>query len=108
MKDLINVNCFPAKQQLAFSSNDKSSICSNRGKYVELLHTLAAKDERLARHLETSAVFSGSNIIQNDFIAAIGDVVRYDIKEISAVYFTSFLIWNRLCTYVCVTNYDMG
>jgi len=30
-------------------------------------------------------VFSGfSNIIQNDLIAAIGDVVRYDIKEISA------------------------
>jgi len=48
---------------------------------VELLHTLAAKDERLARHLETSTVFSGfSNIIQSDLIAAIGDVVRYDIK----------------------------
>jgi len=40
---------------------------------VELLHTLAAKDERLARHLEKSAGFSGfSNIIQNDLIAAIG------------------------------------
>jgi len=52
---------------------------------VELLHTLAAKDERLARHLETSSVYSGfSNIIKNDLIAAIGDVVRYDIKEISA------------------------
>ena len=44
---------------------------------MELLHTLAAKDERLARHLETSIVFSGfSNMIQNDLIAAIGDVVR--------------------------------
>ena len=30
-------------------------------------------------------MFSGfSNIIQNDLIAAIGDVVRYDMKEISA------------------------
>jgi len=30
-------------------------------------------------------VFSGfSNIIQKDLIAAIGDVVKYDIKEISA------------------------
>jgi len=30
-------------------------------------------------------VFSGfSNIIQNDLITAIGDVVRYAIKEISA------------------------
>ena len=85
LKDLINVNCFPAKQQLAFCSNDERSISSNRGKYVEFLHTLAAKDDRLARHLETSAVFSGfSNIIQNDLIAAVDDVVRYDIKEISA------------------------
>ena len=63
------------------SSNDESSTSSYRGNYVELLHTLAAKDERLARHLETSTVFSGfSNIIQSDLIAAIGDVVRYDIK----------------------------
>jgi len=55
---------------------------------VELLHTLAAKGERLARHLETSTVFSGfSNIIQNDLIEAIGDVIRYDIKEISAAPF---------------------
>ena len=30
-------------------------------------------------------MFSGfSNVIQNDLIAAIGDVVRYDAKEISA------------------------
>jgi len=57
---------------------------------VELLHTLAAKDERLARHLETSTVFSGfSNIIQNDLVAALGDVVRYDIKEISAAPFAA-------------------
>jgi len=44
LKDLINVNFFPAKQQLAFCSNDESSISSNRGNYVELLHTLAEKD----------------------------------------------------------------
>jgi len=57
---------------------------------VELLHTLAAKDERLARHFETSTVFSGfSNIIQKDLIAAIGDVVRYDIKKISAAPFVA-------------------
>jgi len=32
-------------------------------------------------------VFSGfSNIIQNDLVAAIGDVVRYDMKEISAAH----------------------
>ena len=87
LKDLINVNCFPANQQLAFSSNDESSISSNRGNYVELLHTLAAKDERLARNLETTTAFSGfSNIIQNDLIAAIGDVFRYDVKEISAAH----------------------
>jgi len=59
---------------------------------VDLLHTLAAKDESLARHLETSrpTVFSGfSNIIQNDIIAAIGDVVRYGIKGISAAPFVA-------------------
>jgi len=50
LKDLIDVNCFPAKQQLAVCSNNESSISSNRGNYVELLHTLAAKDEKLARH----------------------------------------------------------
>ena len=57
---------------------------------MELLHTLAAKDERLARHLETSTVFSGfSNIIQNDLIAAIAGVVRCDTKEISAAPFVA-------------------
>ena len=90
LKDLINANCFPAKQQLAFCSNDESSISSNRGNYVELLHNLAAKDKRLSRHLETPTVFSGfSIIIQNDLIAAIGDIVRYDIKEISAAPFVA-------------------
>jgi len=35
-------------------------------------------------------VFSGfSNIIQNDLIAAIGDVVRYGIKEICAALFVA-------------------
>ena len=90
LKDLINVNYFPAKQQLTFCSNDESSISSTGGNYVELLYTLAAKDERLARYLETSTVFTGfSNIIQNDWIAAIGDVVRYDIKEISSAPFVA-------------------
>ena len=57
---------------------------------MELLHTLAAKDESFARHLERSTVFSGfSNTIQNDLIVAIGDVVRYDINEISAVPFVA-------------------
>jgi len=65
LKDLINVNCFPAKQQLAFCSNDESSISSNRGNYVELLHTLAAKDEKLATVTKTTSVFSDfSNVIQ--------------------------------------------
>jgi len=90
LKDLINVNCFLAKQQLAFLSNDESSTSSNRGSYVETLHTLAAKDERLARHLETSTVFCGfSNIIQNDLIEATGDVIRNDIQEISAAPFVA-------------------
>ena len=41
-------------------------------------------------NLETSTVFSVfSNIIQNDLIAAIDDVVRYNIKEISAALFVA-------------------
>ena len=88
LKDLINVNCFPAKQQLPLRSNDESST-SNRGNYVELLHTLAAKDERLSRHLETSTLFSGLSIMQDDLIEAIGDAIRYDIKEISAAPFVA-------------------
>jgi len=56
----LHVNCFPAKQQLAFCSNDESSISSHRGNYVELLHTLAAKGERLARHLEKLLRFLAS------------------------------------------------
>jgi len=60
------------------------------GNNVELLHTLAAKDKRLSRHLETSTVFSGIPIIiQNDLITTIGDLVRYDIKEISAAPFVA-------------------
>ena len=49
---------------------------------MELLHALSAKDEILARLLETSIVFSGfSHIVQNDLIEAIGDVIRYMIKR---------------------------
>ena len=90
LNDLIDVNCFPTKQQLAICTKDESSISSNRCNYVELLHTHAAEDERLARHLETSTVFSGfSNIIQNDLSEAIGDVIRCDIKGISAAPFVA-------------------
>ena len=81
MKDLINVT-FLDKQELAFCGNDESSGSSNRGNYVELVHTLAEKDVRLVTHLETSSVISGlSNRIQNDLFEAVGDVIRNDIKE---------------------------
>jgi len=43
LKDLINVHYFPAKQQLAFCSNDESSISSNRGNYVEFYILLLRK-----------------------------------------------------------------
>ncbi|XP_028677925.1 zinc finger MYM-type protein 1 isoform X1 [Erpetoichthys calabaricus] len=91
LKDLINAACFLAKQELTFHGNDESTSSSNRGNYVELLHAFAEKDERLARHLETSTVFSGlSNRIQNDLIEAVGDVIRNDIKkEINAAPFVA-------------------
>jgi len=50
-------------------------------------HELAIKYHYYYYHyyLETITVFSGfSNVIQKDSIAAIGDVVRYDTKEIRA------------------------
>uniref|UniRef100_UPI0037E77704 zinc finger MYM-type protein 1 n=1 Tax=Semicossyphus pulcher TaxID=241346 RepID=UPI0037E77704 len=91
LKDLINATCFLAKQQLAFRGNDESTGSANRGNYVELLYAFAEKDDRLARHLETSTVFSGlSNRIQNDLIKAVGDVITNDIKkEISAAPFVA-------------------
>uniref|UniRef100_A0A672GMX8 HAT C-terminal dimerisation domain-containing protein n=1 Tax=Salarias fasciatus TaxID=181472 RepID=A0A672GMX8_SALFA len=91
LKDLINATCFLAKQQLAFRGNDESTGSANRGNYVELLHAFAEKDDRLARHSETSTVSSGlSNRIQNDLIEAVGDVIRNDIKkEIGAAPFVA-------------------
>jgi len=66
LKDLTNVNCFPAKQQLAVCGNGESSISSNRGNYVELLHTLAAKDEKLARHLESRDIYCVFWLLKHD------------------------------------------
>uniref|UniRef100_A0A3P8UM16 DUF4371 domain-containing protein n=1 Tax=Cynoglossus semilaevis TaxID=244447 RepID=A0A3P8UM16_CYNSE len=91
LKDLITATCFLAKQELAFGGNDERANSSNRGNYVELLHAFAEKDERLARHLKTSAVFSGLlNRIQNDLIEAVAEVIRKDIKkEVSAASFVA-------------------
>ncbi|XP_019735416.1 zinc finger MYM-type protein 1-like [Hippocampus comes] len=91
LKDLINATCFLAKQELAFRGHDERASSSNRGNYVEQLHAFAEKDERFARHLDSSTVFSGlSNRIQNDLIEAIGDVIRNDIKrEINAAPFVA-------------------
>ncbi|XP_032067022.1 zinc finger MYM-type protein 1-like isoform X3 [Thamnophis elegans] len=91
LKDLIDVTCFLAKQQLTFHGNDESTDSTNRGNYVELLHVFAEKDDRLAKHLKTSTVFSSlSNRIQNDLIEAVSDVIRNDIKkEISATPFVA-------------------
>lgn len=92
LKDLMNAICFVAKQELAFRGNDERANSSNRGNYVELLHALSEKDERLARHLETSTVFSGlSNRIQND--QAVSGVIRNYIKrEINAAPFVAVKI----------------
>ena len=48
LKDFINVTCFLAKQESAFRGNDDSTISSNRGNFMELLHAFAEKDDRLA------------------------------------------------------------
>lgn len=78
LKDLIDATCFLARQELAFSAGGSP----HRGNYVELLQAFAEKDERLARHLETSTVFADlSDRLQNDLIEAVGDVIRNDIKQ---------------------------
>lgn len=82
LKDLINATCFLAKQELAFHRISESTGSFNRGNYVELLHAFAEKDDKLARHLATSPVFSGlSHKVQNDLIEAVSDVIRKDIQE---------------------------
>ena len=89
LKCLIKATCFLAKQELAFCGNDESENSFNRGNYVELIYAFAENDERLARHLKTSSVFSGlSNQIQNDLIELVAEVVRSDImKDISEASF---------------------
>ena len=82
LKDLTNATCFLAMQELAFSGNDESAYSSNMGNYIELLDVLAEKDERLARHLCTYTVFSGtSNRIQNDLIDSVANVLLADIRS---------------------------
>ncbi|XP_066471486.1 zinc finger MYM-type protein 1-like isoform X2 [Tiliqua scincoides] len=82
LKDLINATCFLARQELAFHGINESTRSSNRGNYVELLHAFAEKDDKLARHLATSSVFSGlSSQVQNDLIEAVSEVIRNDIQE---------------------------
>ncbi|XP_061560982.1 zinc finger MYM-type protein 1-like [Phycodurus eques] len=91
LKYLIAVTCFFAEQDLTFHSNDENASCSNRGNYVELLHAFAEKDAKLARLLETSALFSAlSKRIESDLIEAVADVIRNDIKkEINAAPFVA-------------------
>ncbi|XP_036973754.1 zinc finger MYM-type protein 1 [Acanthopagrus latus] len=82
LKSLIDATSFLAKQELAFRGNDEGNNSINRGNYVELLHLMAEKDDKLAKHLKESTVFVGtSNRIQNDLIEAISDVVRSSIKS---------------------------
>ncbi|XP_061742423.1 uncharacterized protein LOC133542382 [Nerophis ophidion] len=87
LKDLINATCYLGKQELAFGGTSSS----DGGNFVQLLHLYAEKDERLARQLETSSVFTGtSDGIQDDLVEAVGDVIRNDIKrEIKAARFVA-------------------
>ncbi|XP_028998771.1 zinc finger MYM-type protein 1-like isoform X1 [Betta splendens] len=87
LRSLIDAACFLAQQRLPFGRNSSSDA----GNFVELLHAFAAKDEQLARHLETSTVFSGlSDKIQDHLIEALGDLIRNDIKqEINAAKFVA-------------------
>ena len=91
LKCQIKATCFLVKQELALRGNDESENSFNRGNYVELIYAFAENDERLARHLEPSSVFSGlSNRIQNDLIESVAEVVPSDImKDISEASFVA-------------------
>ena len=67
---------------MAFRGNDESATSFNRSNYVELIYAFAENDERISRHLEIFAVFSGLSIrIQNDIIEAVAEVIRTDIRN---------------------------
>lgn len=51
LKDLINVTCFLAKQELVFRGNNESASSFTCGNYVKLLHTFAEKDKQLGPSL---------------------------------------------------------
>ena len=67
---------------MAFRGNNKSATSFNHGNYVELIYVFDERDERISRHLETSAAFSDlSNQILNDIIEAVAEVIRTDIRK---------------------------
>ena len=67
---------------MAFHGNDESANSFNHGNYVEQIYAFAENNKKLARHLETSTMFSGlSNRIQNDLIEAVVKMIRNDINE---------------------------
>jgi hypothetical protein len=91
---LINVTCFLAKQELAFTGHDESSISLNKGNYIELIHLLARYDERLANHLSAATAFKGtSNRTEHYLFNSVADVMFEDIKsQIASAPFVSILI----------------
>jgi hypothetical protein len=79
---LINAVCFHANQELSFRGHDKSTKSLNKGNYVELLLYTAEYDPLLHSHLKTSTVFTGTSpLIQNDLIAAVGNVLTDALKQ---------------------------
>ncbi|XP_053577419.1 zinc finger MYM-type protein 1 isoform X3 [Bombina bombina] len=86
LKHIIKAICYLVKQDIAFWGNEEGAILRNRGNFVELLYFFAQEDEILARHLETSTLYSGlTNRIQINVIEAIAGVIKDDIKtEINA------------------------
>ena len=89
LKRFIIATLYLARQEQAFRGHDESETSSNRGNYVQLVHSFAKIDESLAAHLKSSTVFSGmSSSIQNDLIDSIARVIQDEVdKELSTTPF---------------------
>ncbi|XP_063065702.1 zinc finger MYM-type protein 1-like [Engraulis encrasicolus] len=66
-----------ARQEQVFGGHNERSGTTNRGNFVEFVHSFAELDSTLADHLQTSAMFTGlCSTIQNDIVESIAAVIH--------------------------------
>ena len=77
LKRFIAIVCFLGVHELSFRGHSESV---NKGNYKDLI-LLISKYDLLAHLLETSTVFQGANLIQNDLISSVATVALNYIKK---------------------------